>query len=155
MKKRRFGVGKWNHCGGKVQEDETIPQAAVREIKEEVGLLVNESDAEKIGYIDFYFKDKPEWNQKMHIFLVKKWNGKPVESEEFEPQWFGLDEIPYDNMWADDKHWLPMVLAGKKVEGRFNFINEGAQIDGFDIREVYLKRFSLDKRFDRIQCLAG
>ncbi len=136
MKKRRFGAGKWNHCGGKVRDGETILRAAVRETQEEVGILVNESDAEKIGYIDFYFKDKPEWNQKMHIFLVKKWNGEPVESEELKPQWFGLDEIPYDNMWADDKHWLPMVLAGKKVEGRFDFINEGAQIDGFDIREI-------------------
>lgn len=136
MKKRGFGVGKWNHCGGKVQDGETIPQAAVREIKEEVGVLVNESGAEKIGYIDFYFKDKPEWNQKMHIFLIKNWDGEAQESEELKPQWFGLNEIPYDNMWADDKHWLPMVLAGKKIEGRFDFINEGKNIDGFDIREI-------------------
>jgi 8-oxo-dGTP pyrophosphatase MutT (NUDIX family) len=36
MKKRGFGVGKWNGPGGKVQEKETILQAAVREVKEEV-----------------------------------------------------------------------------------------------------------------------
>lgn len=136
MKKRRFGVGKWNHCGGKVQSGETISQAAVREIKEEVGISVRESDAEKVGFIDFYFKDKPEWNQKMHIFLVKSWDGEATESEELSPKWFDLNEIPYDNMWADDKHWLPMVLAGKNVEGKFNFVNEGANIDDFDIREV-------------------
>lgn len=136
MKKRGFGVGKWNHCGGKVQDGETILQAAVREIKEEIGILVSENDADRIGHVDFYFKDKPEWNQKMHIFLIKNWTGEPVESEELKPRWFSLNEIPYDNMWADDKHWLPMVLAGKKLEGRFDFINEGKNIDGFDVREV-------------------
>jgi hypothetical protein len=34
------------------------------------------------------------------------------ESEEMMPKWFALDEIPFDNMWADDKIWLPELLAG-------------------------------------------
>ena len=80
--------------------------------------------------------EKPEWNQKMHVFLVKSWEGEPQESEEMKPQWFDVKDIPFDTMWPDDKHWLPMVLAGKKVEGKFNLVNEGAQIDGFDIREI-------------------
>ena len=72
----------------------------------------------------------------MHVFLVKDWKGEPKESEEMAPKWYSNHEIPFDAMWLDDKHWLPIVLAGKKVEGKFNFINEGAQIDEFDIREV-------------------
>lgn len=136
MKKRGFGMGKWNGCGGKIQEGETIETAAVREMREEAGLIVDPASIDKVGQIEFHFKDKPEWNQKMHIFLVKNWNGEAQESEEMKPQWFDINKIPFDAMWPDDKHWLPMVLAGKKVEGSFNFVNEGAQIDGFDIREV-------------------
>ena len=30
LKKRGFGVGKWNGFGGKVEPGETIPQAAAR-----------------------------------------------------------------------------------------------------------------------------
>ncbi|MDR0650832.1 MAG: NUDIX domain-containing protein [Candidatus Peribacteria bacterium] len=36
MKKRGFGVGKWSGPGGKVEEGESISQAAVREVEEEV-----------------------------------------------------------------------------------------------------------------------
>ena len=136
MKKRRFGTGKWNGFGGKLENGESVHENIVRELKEEISVAVKPEDTEKVGLIDFYFFDKPEWNQKMHVFLVKSWEGEPQESEEMKPQWFDVKDIPFDTMWPDDKHWLPMVLAGKKVEGKFNLVNEGAQIDGFDIREI-------------------
>ena len=28
------------------------------------------------------------------------------------PQWFPLENVPYDTMWADDRFWLPLLLAG-------------------------------------------
>ncbi|MBI2062118.1 MAG: 8-oxo-dGTP diphosphatase [Candidatus Yanofskybacteria bacterium] len=136
MKKRGFGVGKWNGIGGKVKEGETVKAAAVRETGEEIKVVVDPANMEQVGCIDFNFKDKSDWNQQMHIFLIKNWNGEPKESEEMMPKWYSHDEIPFDEMWLDDKYWLPLVLAGKKVEGKFYFINEGAQIDGFDIREI-------------------
>ena len=37
MKKRGFGVGRWNGFGGKVQREETIEDAAKRELREEAG----------------------------------------------------------------------------------------------------------------------
>ena len=91
---------------------------------------------EKVGNVKFYFKDKHEWDQEMHIFLVKDWQGDPQGSEEMAPKWYLKNEIPFDAMWADDKHWLPAVLAGKKIEGKFYFVNEGEKIDDFDIREI-------------------
>lgn len=38
MKKRGFGVGKWNGSGGKIQPGETPEDTAVREVKEEIGI---------------------------------------------------------------------------------------------------------------------
>ncbi len=135
-KKRGFGAGKINGIGGKVGEGETIQEAASREVEEEIGVVVDPAKIENVGNVKFYFKDKSEWNQHMHIFLVRDWEGEPKESEEMAPKWYYTNEIPFDAMWADDKHWLPAVLAGKKVECEFNFTNDGAQIDGFDIREI-------------------
>jgi len=129
-------MGKWNGIGGKVQEGETIEVAAVREVGEEIGVMINPIDMKKVGNIEFHFKDKPEWNQHMHIFLIRDWEGEPKESDEMMPKWYSYNDIPYDSMWLDDKHWLPVVLAGKNIEGKFCFVNEGAQIDEFDIREV-------------------
>ncbi len=136
MKKRGFGAGKLNGVGGKVEEGETIELAAVREIGEEIGVMADPAKMEKVGNVEFYFKDKPEWNQHMHVFLVKNWEGEPKESEEMAPKWYSQNKIPFDSMWPDDQHWLPAVLAGKKVEGKFYFVNEGTNIDEFDIREV-------------------
>ena len=136
IKKRGFGAGKFNGVGGKVEEGETVEAAAVREIEEEIGVVADPANMEKVGNVKFYFKDKPEWDQHMHVFLVKDWKGDPQESEEMAPVWYSKSDIPFDTMWPDDKHWLPAVLSGKKVEGKFYFVNEGAQIDDFDIREV-------------------
>ncbi|GAJ07377.1 unnamed protein product, partial [marine sediment metagenome] len=37
MKKRGFGKDKYNGFGGKINPDETIEEAAVREVQEEIG----------------------------------------------------------------------------------------------------------------------
>jgi hypothetical protein len=26
------------------------------------------------------------------------------------PEWFSIDEIPFDKMWEDDKYWMPRIL---------------------------------------------
>lgn len=136
MKKRGFGVGKWNGIGGKVQGKETIKEAAVREMKEEIGVVANLKHLESFGSIKFYFKNKPEWDQHMHIFLVRKWDREPEESEEMKPKWYRHQEIPFKKMWIDDEYWLPKVLAGKKIEGRFYFNSDGNTFDKFEIKEI-------------------
>jgi len=118
MKKRGFGAGRWNGFGGKVDGEETIEQAARREIEEEVGIKVEKLD--KVGVIEFEFKGNPEILQ-VHVFKSDNFLGKPIESEEMKPQWFHVDEIPFEEMWPDDIHWMPLFLRGKKFRGKFVF----------------------------------
>ncbi|KKU91094.1 MAG: 7,8-dihydro-8-oxoguanine triphosphatase [Candidatus Jorgensenbacteria bacterium GW2011_GWA1_48_11] len=119
MKKRGFGAGRWNGFGGKLNPGEDIVAAAKREIKEEVGLEIL-GDLKKAGIIDFSWAGKPDVLQ-VHVFRAEKFSGEPVESEEMKPQWFNVDRIPFDKMWSDDIHWLPLFLAGKTFRGRFVF----------------------------------
>ncbi len=125
MKKRGFGVGKWNGVGGKIDKnkgDKDVFDAIKREAKEEIGVeLIN---PEKRAVFHFYFPYEPDWNCDVHLFLAEDWSGKIVESEEMAPAWFPIDKIPYKNMWDSDKLWIPHILAGKRLEAEFTFTDE-------------------------------
>ena len=51
------------------------------------------------------------------------------------PHWFPISQIPYDQMWPDDTHWLPMLLEGKSFFGRFDMVDDD-EIDEFTLRET-------------------
>jgi 8-oxo-dGTP diphosphatase / 2-hydroxy-dATP diphosphatase len=118
LKKRGFGAGKWNGFGGKVEAGERIEDAARRELREEAG--IEALDVEKMGHIVFEFKGDPVLLD-VHLFRTTLFNGEPTETDEMKPRWFSVDAIPYADMWADDAQWMPLLLAGKKVKGRFLF----------------------------------
>lgn len=40
---------------------------------------------------------------------------------EMQPQWFDMSKIPYDQMWADDKHWWPYFIRNETFEAYFKF----------------------------------
>ncbi len=120
MKKRGFGVGKFNGVGGKLKSGETPEMAMLRETKEEIGVVP--SKYEKVGVLDFIeFYKGEKANVVIHLYTASEWEGEPKESEEMKPQWVGVNEIPYDKMFVDDKYWLPLVLEGKKLDVFFEF----------------------------------
>jgi len=136
LKKRGFGINKWNGVGGKIEVGESIEEAAVRELKEEIGVDASLMNLNKAGSIKFYFANRADWNNHMHIFLIRDWQGQPEETEEMKPQWHSLGELPFESMWIDDSHWLPLVLSGKKIEAEFYFDSDGQAIERFEIKEI-------------------
>ena len=135
FKKAGFGAGKYNGFGGKVEPGETIEGAAVREVKEEVGLRVLEGDLEPAGCLTFLYPARPEWDKVGHVFVVRRWEGEPVESAEMRPAWFRVEEIPFEQMWQGDVHWLPRVLAGERVRGRFMFGEDNETVTEWEVEE--------------------
>lgn len=132
MKKRGFGKGWWNGTGGKfnTQKDSLIIDTAKRETEEEVG--VTPLYLNKVALLHFLFPDNPkkrDWNQDVHVFITKKWQGTPKETEEMKPKWFKFSKIPYKKMWDDDPLWLPRVLLGEKIEARFSFDGDNKMLD--------------------------
>jgi len=132
MAKRGKGEGKWNGFGGKVEEGETIEEAAIREVSEECGITV--SELEKCGILDFTLPGEENIWQ-VHIFKALDFSGEPIETEEMKPRWFQISEIPFDGMWPDDVFWMPLFLEGKKFEGMFVF-NDHHVITEHELREV-------------------
>jgi 8-oxo-dGTP diphosphatase len=120
FKKTGFGAGYYLGIGGKVELDESIHEAAVREIEEEIGVTPLRLD--RSGTLDFYFPwaDNPDrWNQHVEVFLCQQWLGQIEESGEIRPEWFALDALPQEKMWDDARLWLPLALGGQSFRAEF------------------------------------
>lgn len=134
MKKKGFAAGRWNGSGGKPKDgDKSIEATAKREMLEET--TVTPKKLKRVAVLNFYFEEKTDWNQQVHIFLTSEWNGTPTETDEMAPKWFPKSEIPYEQMWEDDPLWLPKVLSGKIVEGNFLF-DENQKMLEYNVKEI-------------------
>lgn len=127
-KKRGFGQGRWNGFGGKVEGNESVIEAAKRELKEEAGIVVLK--IKKAGELSFEFKNNGD-KLKVHVFKVNDFSGEEKESEEMRPQWFYIDEIPFKKMWPDDVYWMPLFFSGRSFKGNFIFKDENTLIYKF------------------------
>jgi 8-oxo-dGTP diphosphatase len=119
-KKRGLGAGKINGPGGRLEPGESALQAAIRETEEEVG--VTPLNLSQRGELHFQFTD----GLALHcaVFLAEGCRGEVIETDEATPYWMKPGEIPYHEMWADDIHWLPDLLAGGVFKGYFHFDGE-------------------------------
>ena len=80
-KKTGFGKGKYNGFGGKLEAGETPKQAAVREVWEECGIILQENTLQEAGYLEFIFPAAPELDHDVFIYFACEWQGQAVETE--------------------------------------------------------------------------
>ena len=113
-----------NGPGGRLDPGESPRDCAIREVREE--LLVTPTGLRECGEHRFQFVDG--YSILVHVFTATGCDGVPRETEEATPLWTPVDRIPYDEMWEDDRVWLPLLLAGKSFEGRWIF-EDDAMVD--------------------------
>lgn len=126
-KKRGLGAGKINGPGGKIEPGESPLGCVVRETREELGIEAR--NPVKLGELHFAMSDDPDIL--CHVFRAGDFEGRPVETVEAKPRWCRLDDIPYDEMWSDDIHWLPLLIEGTSFFGRF--VLAGEEVTWFEI----------------------
>jgi ADP-ribose pyrophosphatase YjhB (NUDIX family) len=102
---------KWNGIGGFANEGEPLKDAAIREVEEEVGVVI---DRESLEYVGRVLENN---NFTLYVFIADKWSGEiKIKDDTLKQlQWFSPRNIPYKDMWPDNEYWLPDILSGKKI----------------------------------------
>lgn len=116
-KKTGLGKGKINGPGGRIDPGETPLEAAIRETAEETGI----TPINPVQHADLSFVFTDGYSLHGSVFLTNEWEGTMIATDEADPFWCPLREMPWDQMWEDDPLWLPKVLSGQYASGRFIF----------------------------------
>ena len=92
---KRFSPGKWGLCAGHVSYDETLEDAALREIKEEIGLDIGLGDLNPIGDKLVLLYDKgAHITYHYYIKVDKSSDDFIIQKEELsEVKWFLIDDV--------------------------------------------------------------
>ena len=112
-----MGAGLINAPGGRLEAGETPEEGAVRETQEE--LKVTPIGVKQAGELNFQFTDG--YSLRCFVFTAASYEGVPTETPEAIPLWIDEREMPYGQMWADDRVWFPLVLQERRFLGRFLF----------------------------------
>lgn len=110
----------WGYCGGSIELDERVEDAAKRELFEETGLTAGQLELFGVWSgpeLHYVYPNGDEVSNVDIVFLCRKFSGtlKPQEDEVRELRFFSVDEIP-ENLSPPIRPALEKWVAMKKEE---------------------------------------
>jgi len=115
-KENDMHAGKWNGLGGKLEPGETPEECAIREIREESGLIVKNLILK--GIITFPgFSNDEDWYT--FLFVIDDFEGQLIDSPEGHIRWIPNDELLNLNLWPGDRIFIPWLDRPEFFSGKF------------------------------------
>lgn len=130
---------KRNGFGGKIGDTseikgETPEEAILREGREEYGITV--INPTKVAEIEYdYIEDGEEIHQYTYVYMADEWEGEIIVGPEItDPIWYTIKDMPWDEMWGNDKIWLNEVIKREDEFLTAYFrLNEDGDYNRFDM----------------------
>ncbi|MDQ3123125.1 MAG: NUDIX hydrolase [bacterium] len=106
-----MGDGTWGLPGGGAKKNETFPQAAVRELEEETGIICKESTLDLLGS---HTHREHGLTYNAHYFNLELKEIEPAASTGYEIlacQWFKIEDIEHKKLNIDARYGLKHYLS--------------------------------------------
>ena len=98
--------GKWEFPGGKVENNETVQQALLRELKEEVAVDI--LSCQPLVVIEHDYGDKKVC---LEVFLVDNFLNEPTAQEGQQQSWYSLQELQALDFPAANQEIVDLLLT--------------------------------------------
>lgn len=119
-KENDINFGKYIGVGGKLKENETIEECAIREVKEETGLTVNA--LKQMGDVLFLYPDNEEM---ITIYTCSDYEGTLIDCDEGTLQFVKQDSILNLVLWEGDKIFLRKLMMNESFHLTLQYDNNG------------------------------
>ena len=133
-KKGNKKEGYYDIPGGKIEEGESPKQTAIREMKEETGIEIQNLKYKGIMTIEY-----PDRMFIFDIFISKEYEGEPQEFEENTSEWIDIDELLKKEKILSNIILLDKFLIKGLIDDNCNFnlyiqVDEQENILGIDYK---------------------
>jgi 8-oxo-dGTP diphosphatase len=113
-------LGKWNGLGGKLEPGETPEECAVREIREESGLIARHLIFK--GLITFPgFANDEDWYT--FVYLIDAFEGDLIDSPEGNLMWIENSRLFELNLWEGDRIFIKWLDNSGFFSAKFTYLN--------------------------------
>jgi 8-oxo-dGTP diphosphatase len=102
----RTMAGLWEFPGGKIEDGERPEETLIRELKEELGIEVEDSCLAPFSFASHLY---PDFALLMPLYLCRRWSGTPTAQEHARLKWVRPKELSAFPMPAADLPLIPML----------------------------------------------